>query len=694
MRSGISVFAPFAPARFKLHGLLPRYGFAVLAVAAATALRYWLGQSLGVTPTYITYFPAVMLVAYVSRVGPGAVAVLLSAAAADYFILPTHHSFAISSTGDGLSLAIFMTLGFTVIGLAENRSRRMNDLARIKEHFAEAQAVAQVGSWEFDFANDKLIWSDETYRIFRVPIGTPLLHKEILGTEKVHPEDRQHVHEKWSAALVGGSYHSEHRILSQGETRWVRSRAQIQFDARGNPSLAIGTVQDITQDKRDEEEIAALAFYDPLTRLPNRRLLMDRLKQTLVGCARTGRHAALLFIDLDDFKTLNNTLGHDAGDSLLQLVSCRLVDCVREYDTVARFGGDEFVVLLPELHEDSDQAVAQAANVGKKILDFLERPHLLCGHPHRCTGSVGITLFNSNRQSPEEVLKRADIAMYRAKDDGKRTLRFFSPEMQAAVVERATLERELREALREQSLELHYQPQVNAPGDLIGVEALLRWRHPTRGFLLPVAFIHLAEERGIIDELGQWVLEEACRQLVAWSMDAKTAGLTLSVNVSAHEFHRGDFAQRTLSIIDRYGIDPRRLILELTESVTLQALSEAVDKMNALRARGVRISLDDFGTGYASLSYLKDLPLDQLKLDRHFVQNMLTNARNASIVGMVIALGRSLNLSVIVEGVESEAERGFLEAQGCRFFQGYLFGRPGPVNRLFERPSPNIGNIQ
>ncbi len=360
-------------------------------------------------------------------------------------------------------------------------------------------------------------------------------------------------------------------------------------------------------------------------------------------------------------------------------------ECLRRNDTAARFGGDEFVVLLPNLSTNPDEAVLQASSAGEKILSVLERPHQLEGRSCSCTASMGITLFNSDYQSLDEVLKRADIAMYQAKGGGKNRMRFFSAVMQAVVVERAMLEEDLRSAMKEDAFLIHYQPQVDGAGRLIGAEALLRWRHPTRGLLLPAAFLHLAEEKGFLVPIGRWLLDLVCRQLAAWSRSLETELLTLSINVSPREFTQAEFAAGVFAAIGRYHVDPRRLILELTENITLEAVPETMATMRRLRASGVRISLDDFGTGYASLSALKDLPLDQLKLDRSFISNMLTDSRDACIVSTVLALGQKLNLEVIVEGVEREEERRFLDVEGCQFFQGYLFGRPGPVEDLFAR---------
>ena len=444
----------------------------------------------------------------------------------------------------------------------------------------------------------------------------------------------------------------------------------------------MGTLVDITQRKADEAEIEHLAFYDPLTQLPNRRLLVDRLQKALVVCARNQHRGAILFVDLDDFKTLNDTQGHDVGDQLLQQVAGRLLTCVRAGDTVARLGGDEFVVMLEELSESSQDAATQAEVIGQKILAALAPPYLLAGHEHHSTGSVGGTPFSEHRETVDDLLKRADLAMYQAKAAGRNTLRFFDPRMQAVVTARAILEVELRRGVREGQFVLHYQPQVDGEGRVTGAEALVRWQHPRRGLVAPAEFIPLAEETGLIESLGQWVLEAACAQLLAWSARPETAHLTLSMNVSAREFRHPEYVARALATIDRTGVNPQKLMLEFTESLLPDDLEETIAKMTAMKAHGERFSLDDFGTGYSSLSYLKHLPLDQLKIDQSFVRDLLTDPNDAAFARTIMALGQSLGLAVIAEGVETVEQRDFLAQQGCRAFQGYLFGRPGPVEGL------------
>ena len=447
-------------------------------------------------------------------------------------------------------------------------------------------------------------------------------------------------------------------------------------DKNGVVTHCVGSFTDITVSKAAADEIKHLAFYDPLTQLPNRRLLQDRLQQALTASARSKMHGALLFIDLDNFKTLNDTLGHDKGDLLLQLVAGRLTAAVRECDTVARLGGDEFVIMLEDLTEGYHEAVIQSETVGEKVLASLNQPYQLSGHLHRSTPSIGVTLFSDHIKSIDELLKQADIAMYQAKSSGRNTLCFFEPFMQAEIATRTNLEADLNQALQDRQFLLHYQPQMNEEGRITGAEALVRWQHPLRGLMLPVEFIRLAEETGLIVPLGLWVLETACRQLTNWAARKETAHLTLSVNVSARQFQQADFVERVSAVLDRTGVNPYKLKLELTESLLVSNVEDTIAKMTALKAKGVSFSLDDFGTGYSSLSYLKQLPLDQLKIDQGFIRDILIDANDAAIAKMVVALAESMGLAVIAEGVEDEAQREFLDHHGCHAYQGYLFSCP------------------
>jgi diguanylate cyclase (GGDEF)-like protein/PAS domain S-box-containing protein len=436
------------------------------------------------------------------------------------------------------------------------------------------------------------------------------------------------------------------------------------------------TVRDITERKAAEKEIEHLAYYDLLTQLPNRRLLMDRLQQAMADSGRSGHRGALLFIDLDNFKILNDTCGHDVGDQLLIEVASLLGICVRDGDTVSRLGGDEFVVMLKDLGENPQEAAAQVKGVGEKILSALNKSFTIAARVHHSTASIGVILFLGPENSVDELLKQADIAMYQAKSAGRNTLRFFDPDMQAALAARAELETSLRLAIQEQQFVLHFQPQVDNLRGIIGAEALVRWQHPERGMVSPAQFIPLAEETGLILPIGQWVLEDACARLKAWAGDPRSRELHLSVNVSARQFHQEDFVDQVRRALENSGAPANRLKLELTESVVLDNVKDTIEKMQVLRQFGVGFSMDDFGTGYSSLSYLTRLPLDQLKIDQSFVRNLPGNANDALVVQAILTLAQSLGLAVIAEGVETEAQRQFLDQHGCPIFQGYLFSKP------------------
>jgi len=472
-----------------------------------------------------------------------------------------------------------------------------------------------------------------------------------------------------------------------GTLRHINIAGEL-IELDGVPCI-LSYINDITERKSAEEQIQRLAFFDSLTQLPNRRLLMDRLEQAMATCTRHQTQGALLFIDLDNFKNLNDTHGHDMGDQLLRQVAHRLVDGVREGDTVARLGGDEFVVMLEDLSGNAVEAAAQAEGVGRKILAALNENYDIRPLRFHSTPSIGITLFGTQPESIEEPLKRADLAMYQAKAAGRNTIRFFDPRMQALVNERATLERDLRQALQLQQFVLHYQPQVQRGGRVTGAEVLLRWPHPGRGAVPPCAFIPLAEETGLIVPLGEHIMEQACRQLARWAGMPGMAPLTMSVNVSPRQFQQDDFVAQVLGVLARTGAPAQRLKLELTETLLIENVDAVIAKMEALRAHGVGFALDDFGTGYSSLSYLKRLPLDQLKIDQGFVRDILVDPNDAAIARMIIVLAESLGLEVMAEGVETPAQQQALQAQGCHAYQGFLYSHPLPAGEfeaLAQRP--------
>ncbi|MDO9238681.1 MAG: EAL domain-containing protein [Methylicorpusculum sp.] len=451
----------------------------------------------------------------------------------------------------------------------------------------------------------------------------------------------------------------------------------------GNITHYVGTYADITQNKDAIAEIHRLAYYDPLTHLPNRRLLQDRLDQILNVAAQNRLYGAILFLDLDNFKTLNDTRGHDAGDQLLIEVARRLRADVRENDIVGRLGGDEFVVFLDNLSSEPEVAAVLAKQLGEKVRNNLARPYLIDDFDFHCTASIGIRLYRDQKQA-EELLRHADLAMYQAKTEGRNTVRFFNPGMQAAVTAQADMEKDLRCALKNNQFKLYFQPQVYLDRHIIGAEVLLRWDHPQQGLISPLKFIPLAEKTNLILSIGQWVMESACAQLILWKENSYTRNLRLAVNVSARQFRQPDFVARMKQALNNTGINPELLKLELTESLVLDNINDTIKKMNALREIGVRFSLDDFGTGYSSFSYLTQLPLDQLKIDRSFVHNIGLKSTDAIIVQTIIGMAGNLGIEVIAEGVETEAQLAFLQQHGCHTYQGYLFSKPVPIQEFVD----------
>ncbi len=487
-------------------------------------------------------------------------------------------------------------------------------------------------------------------------------------------------HAMWETIKTTGGWQGEiwdRRKDGTEYPKWLTISAVVGDD--GVVTHYVGTHLDITERKIAEDKINELAFYDPLTRLPNRTLLLDRLRQAMTAGSRSGNFGSLLFMDLDNFKTLNDTLGHDIGDLLLQQVAQRISASVREGDTVARLGGDEFVVVLESLSGNAEEAATQTEAIGGKILATLNRPYQLKTTEYQSTASIGATLFRGHLDSIDDLMKQADLAMYKSKQTGRNALHFFDPVMQTLLIERSVAEANLRRAIEEHQFLLHYQAQVVDEGRVTGVEALVRWMHPKLGMVPPAKFISLAEETGQILPLGQWVLEVSCAQLALWATQPEMAHLTMAVNVSAKEFCAPDFVLNAMGILNKTGADPTKLKLELTESLLVDNVEDVIEKMVALKSKGVGFALDDFGTGYSSLSYLKRLPLDQLKIDRSFVRDVLVDPNDAAIARTVVALAQNLGLGVIAEGVETEAQRVFLANSGCHAYQGYFFSRPLPL---------------
>ncbi|WP_052494279.1 EAL domain-containing protein [Nitrosospira sp. NpAV] len=508
----------------------------------------------------------------------------------------------------------------------------------------------------------------------------------------IHPDDLN--------ATVGNMEHlkageirefeMEERLFRKDDVAiWVKLTVSPMWIRGTRPDYHIAVIQDITGHKQAEDQIHQLAFYDPLTGLPNRRLFLDRLQQAQLHSTRNKTNCAILFIDLDNFKTLNDTRGHDIGDLLLIEVARRLRRSVRSSDTVARLGGDEFVVIIEGLSEDAVPAAAQAKDIGEKFLASITQPFKLQGFEYHGSSSIGIRLFHDGETSIDDLLKHADTAMYQAKTAGRNALSFFDPSMQIALEMRTAMAVELRQAIARQQFRLLYQKQVNADGTVVGAEVLLRWQHPERGMISPMVFIPIAEETGLIVPLGKWVLQMACMQLKQWEHDPGTRNFQLAVNISARQFRQSDFVEEVLEVLEKSGADPLKLKLELTESLVLQDIAHSIEKMEILCGAGIRFSLDDFGTGHSSLTYLKRLPLEQIKIDQSFVNDIATDPSDKVIVRTIIVMSNSLGMEVIAEGVETEDQRDFLARNGCYTYQGYLFGRPMPIED-FQKLVPRL----
>ena len=554
----------------------------------------------------------------------------------------------------------------------------------------QAENVLRVAAATFE-THEAILITDAYSNIIRVNRAfedtTGYSAEEVLGKNprilSSGRQDKAFYAEMWRQLLETGSWTGEmwdRRKNGQVYPKWLTITAIK--NERGETTEYVAIFSDITARKQAEEEIRNLAFYDALTKLPNRRLLLDRFHLALSVSARSHHYGAVLFLDMDKFKTLNDTLGHDYGDLMLIEVAERIQLCVREVDTVARLGGDEFVVLIDEIGANAQDASQKVALIAEKIRAALAVPYQIKGHEYHSSPSIGVCLYRGNEESVDTLLKRADLAMYQAKDAGRNAVRFFDPAMQHAVEMHAALEADLRRAIFNRELHLYYQIQVDSEQRPLGAEALVRWMHPKRGMVSPAQFIPVAEESSLILDIGHWVLDTACRQLAQWGRNEQTRDLELAINVSAQQFRLHGFVDVVAAALRAHQVDPSRLKLELTESVVLNDVADVVEKMHALKLLGVKLSLDDFGTGYSSLSYLKQLPLDQIKIDQSFVRDIATDPNDAVMVKTIIDMAQNFRLNVIAEGVETEAQLGFLRQNGCMAYQGYLFSKPVPVEEF------------
>jgi diguanylate cyclase (GGDEF)-like protein/PAS domain S-box-containing protein len=581
-------------------------------------------------------------------------------------------------------LAVLLIIQHRRLALQRAAARHDRERAADAERIEMALDGGGLGMWEWDLVSGRL--REDARAAAMAGRTQDQIESGADWMLEVHPDDRALVNERLARYLDGQAVAFEveyRRRHANGAWLWMYSRGKaVERDAQGKPLRIVGTRQDIGARKQAEADMHHLAFYDNLTGLPNRRLLLDRLEHAAAKGIRLGHTGAVLFVDLDNFKSLNDTLGHAMGDRLLQQVAHRLQSVVRESDTVARLGGDEFVILLEALDEFTRKPDQRVGVVADKILGALSSAHFLDGHEVHITPSIGITLFGELERSADELLRQADLAMVDAKSAGRNTYRFFAPVLQLTLDEQAKIEAELRHAVRRNELLLHFQPVVDADGRTICLEALLRWNHPERGLLGPGQFIPAAEKSGLILGIGGWVLEHACKQLAAWAGVLDAEGVKVAVNVSARQFRQDDFVDQVMDALQRSGADPRRLKLELTESIVLHDVEEVISKMSLLKAQGICFALDDFGTGYSSLSYLQRLPLDELKIDKSFVHDMLASQNAATIVNAIVGLARSLGMDVVAEGVETESHRHFLASCGCMHYQGYLIAKPLPAERV------------
>ena len=580
----------------------------------------------------------------------------------------------------------------------ENRLMRSAD-APPRSPLLSAMRALEMGHWSCRIAQQRLVLSAEAAAIMGMADTAPSCLDDLLPHFAAESADL--LRDAFAACVQAGTpIDAEVRLaVPQASPRWVRFVGESFPGTLDGTGEIHGAVQDISAYKRVREETLRLAFFDTLTGLPNRQLLMERLEDALGDSARSRQEGALLFIDLDNFKVLNDTMGHSLGDQLLQRVAERLVRNLRKTDTVGRIGGDEFVVLLRDLDTDPAAAEDKAHTVATNVLERMAEPFDLGDYLHYGTASIGVARFGAGSAEVSDLLMQADLAVYQAKEMGGNTVAFFNPAVQTAITASAALGADLRMALRTSGqLFVFYQAQCDRARRITGVEALLRWRHPARGMISPSDFIPVAENTGLILPLGQWVLEQACSQLAAWARQPETAHLSIAVNVSVRQFSHPEFVNQVMATVAKYHVQPRLLRLELTESMLIGRLDITLARMNMLKQFGVSFSLDDFGTGYSSLAYLKRLPLDQLKIDKSFVADLLTDSSDAAIVRAVIGLAHSLNLRVVAEGVETEAQQAFLMDSGCDLFQGYLLGKPAFAQEVeifvhaTEAQAPSLGH--
>ncbi|HKG01876.1 MAG TPA: EAL domain-containing protein [Conexibacter sp.] len=651
----------------------------LLAAALVAAMLIVLNQ--GVTLAF-PIFPLIVLAAMrFGQAGAVTAALVVSSIAVAYTANGEGPFTGGAPDMDLLRAQVFVGLaaltGLLVAAMRSEWERAEDALARLEvsEHaLAEAQRLARIGSWEWDVIANTAEWSNELYRIMGVERASFTIDGESFYG-RVPPEDREPIERAIAATLrTTEPFRFEHRVVHPGgELRTIDSRGRAEVDGDGRVVRLLGTAQDVTEQRAAERLLEHQALHDPLTDLPNRALFLDRLQHALTRARRPGSNLAVYFCDVDDFKDVNDSLGHDAGDELLVALPPRLREGLRAGDTVARFGGDEFVILCEDLASEGE-----AIRIAERIAEAFGLPFELDGRPHHLSVSVGVVFVKAGEASATEVLRDADAAMYRAKGGGKGRFELFDAQMRASLVARLQTEADLRRALEDGELRLHYQPVADlSDGAFVGAEALVRWQHPERGLLAPAEFIAVAEDSGLIAPLGAWVLEEACRQALAWGGER-----FVSVNLSPRQLSHSDVPALLARALEETGVDPALLELEITENVLMEQSAGALGTLRRLKAMGVRLMLDDFGTGWSSLAYLKRFPLDGLKIDREFVDGLGSEPEDTAIVAAVLSMAAALELDVIAEGVETEAQLAWLRSRGCGLAQGFLLGRPMPAGEL------------
>ena len=655
----------------------------LLAAALVAAMLIVLNQ--GVTLAF-PIFPLIVLAAMRFRQTGAVVAALVVSTIAVAYTANGKGPFTGGAPDlDLLGAQVFVALaaltGLLVAAMRtewEGAEDALERLAESEHALAEAQRLARIGSWEWDVTEDHLTWSDELFRIYGIARDAFDARYDSY-VEHIHPDDRELVrHEIDRALREPGPFRFEHRVVRpDGELRTVDGRGRVVVGADGRVERMVGTTQDVTEQRAAERLLAHQALHDPLTDLPNRALFLDRLQHALTRSRRSGSSVAVCFCDVDDFKDVNDSLGHESGDELLVALPPRLREALRAGDTVARFGGDEFVVLCEDLSSEGE-----AIRIAERITEAVRLPFEIDGRPHHLSISIGLVFATGGMASATEVLRDADAAMYRAKAGGKGRFEVFDAQMRASLVARLETEADLRRALDEGELRLHFQPVLSLRDDaFVGAEALVRWQHPERGLLAPADFIAVAEDSGLIAPLGAWVLEEACRQVAAWG-DART----VSVNLSPRQLSHSDVPALLARALAETGVQPARLELEITENVLMEQSASVLGTLRRLKAMGVRLVLDDFGTGWSSLGYLKRFPLDGLKIDREFVDGLGESAEDTAIAAAVLSMAHALELDVTAEGVETEAQLSWLRERGCGCAQGFLLGRPVPAAVLDADP--------